>query len=291
MIVDLTNARCVCFELEILTWLIDPFEQSTTSHFPYRNSGKRVDYLHMDQLSTAFVAPVPNMGAAFNANCPSLTSLRQRTTFRVAVPPSNVGSLRMQQTRSAPKRDKEKKRATPTFATDIKGNIVWTLRSGTPDDLDGIQDVTGEVLPRDLTESILSDSSCCTVCETSIKGTKEGQGFHSAIMGVVLVDLSIAYRDVKQGRESGLVKHGNLVTIAVDPEFPDAETDRKMLLGSLKKMKDSGVVDVIHFTSDSKRKALLEECGFKSLGRDELDTPKYMCDLVMSNPDPMKKML
>lgn len=238
----------------------------------------------------AFVAPIPNVHAAFNANCTSLTSLRPRNTFRVVAPRSNVGSLRMQQTRNAPK-DKEKKRAAPTFATDIKGNIVWTLRSGTPNDLDQIQDLTNEILPRELTESILSDSSCCTVCETSIKGTKEGQGFHSAIMGVLLVDLAVAYRDVEKGKESGLIKHGNLVTIIVDPEFPDAETPKKLLLGSMKKMKADGVVDVIHFTTDSKRTELLESCGFNSLGREELDTPKFICDLVMANPDPMKKML
>lgn len=245
----------------------------------------------MNPLSITFISPIPNLGTVVNPGGTGLTSLRPRGTFRIASPSSNVGSLRMQQTRSAPKRDKEKKRATPTFATDIKGNIVWTLRSGTKDDLDEIQNLIDDALPRDLTESILSDSTCCTVCEASVKGTKEGQGFYSTIMGVVLVDLSTAFRDVEKGMDSGLVKHGHLVTVSVNPEFPDQETDKKLLLGSMKKMKTNGVIDVTHFTTDPHRTELLEGCGFKPLGRDELDTPKFACDLTLVNPDPKKKVM
>lgn len=242
----------------------------------------------MDRSLPSFVSPLAGKCLSQNrrSTCPLSWSSRN-----VGVLPATVTTPRMQQTKSSPRKDREKKRAAPTFATDIKGNIVWSLRSGTIDDLDGVQELIQDALPRELTESILSDSSCCTVCETSVKGTKEGEGFHAVVMGVVLVDLSTAYRDIEKGMDGGVIKHGHLLTIAVNPDFPDNETDVKMLLGSLKKMKEDGVVDVVHYTSDQNRIGLLEQCYFKSKGSDEFDTPKFVCDLVMSNPEPKKKMM
>lgn len=177
------------------------------------------------------------------------------------------------------------------FGTDIKGNVAWTLRAATPDDLDAVYPMVEDVLTRDLVESFLSMSSCCTICETSLKGTKEGEGFKSVIMGVVLVDLSLGARDVQKGFDAGTAKYGNLVTIFVDSEFPDQSMAKKMLLGSMKLMKEDSVIEVVHCNQDPKRVALVKDCLFKEDGTSALDFPKFVCNLKFENPDPLKKIM
>lgn len=231
----------------------------------------------------AFVPPtaLPNRLSAAVSKC---TQSPSQVAFHPASSRSVTTPTMQQKTKES-----GKKRAAPTFATDIKGNIVWTLRSATVDNVDAVVELLDEKLPRDLVESMLEDSECCIVCETSVKGRKEGDGFSSVIMGVVLVDVAIGVRDAEKGFESGLVKHAHLITIAVSPDFPEEDGLKKLLLACLKKMKASGVVNVTHSTDNAKRTELLKECLFKSSGQDEFGTPSFTCDLVIENPDPMKK--
>lgn len=237
--------------------------------------------------SGAFVSPtaLPNRISAAVSKCAQSSSpviLRPASTRSVSTP-------RMQKTKDAPRKD-GKKRAPPTFATDIKGNVVWTLRSATVDDAESVSNVLEHKLPNDLVESLLEDSDCCIICETSVKGRKEGDGFSSVVMGAVLVDITIGVRDIEQGFEGGLVKSAHLVTLGINPDLPDESALQKMLLGSLKKMKSSGVVKVTHSTDNTSRTELLQDSHFKSSGIDKLEIPSLTCDLIIENPDPMKKL-
>lgn len=192
----------------------------------------------------------------------------------------------MQQTKG-----KAKKKAPPVFSTDIKGNVVWTLRSASIDDIDAVYPLVEHLLPRDLVESMIGDSNCCTICESSIKGSKEGEGYRSVIMGVVLVDLNIGARDLAKGLEGGIVKYGELVTLVLDEDFPDKDALKKMLLGSLKLMKDDGVITVEHCNENPQRQELITNCLFKKAGMSSLAFPKFVCKLSAENPDPMKKIM
>lgn len=198
----------------------------------------------------------------------------------------------MEQAATKTKRDKEKKRAAPTFSTDIKGNVVWTLRSATDEDVEALYPLVEERLSQPLVELLVSDSSCCMVCEASIKGTKEGEGFYPVIMGVVLVDITSYLSDETDGLPIEKVdKHGHVVTVFVDPDFPDSAAAKKLLLGSLRKMKEYNVVEVTHDTDDPARIELLKQCLFKANGKNEEEIQSFKVDLKNQNPDPLKKIM
>lgn len=241
-----------------------------------------------DQIS-AFLSPwsLPSRGIGLTSTRVCSTRInvnRTERTVRTCVTP------RMQQTKSA-KKEKGKKRATPSFATDIKGNIVWTLRSATNDDIDDIFNLVEHLLPRDLVKHMISNSPCCTVCEASVKGTKEGEGYSPAIMGVVLVQISLHAKNLDNIDDDAMTKHGEIITIVVDEDFTESEAAKKMLLGSLKKMKNYGVIEVTHNTNQPDRTDLVKQCLFKEHGTNEFDTPTFLCNLAFENPEPMKKMI
>lgn len=181
----------------------------------------------------------------------------------------------------------KKKKAPIVFSKDMKGNIVWTLRSATAEDTNAIFPLVEKVLTRDLVDNFVSTSPCCVVCEASVKGTKEGEGFAPKIMGVVLVDVNNHFNDESNPN----AKHGYLVTVFVDNDMPDEDAPKKMVLGSLKKMKDYGVVKVIHSNDHQDRIDLITQCLFKQNGKDEFGYPFFECNLRVENPDPQKKLL
>lgn len=246
--------------------------------------------MEIGEQKGAFISPIPcsvrSLSFASSAVC-----CTKKRCISIERSPRNRIVPCMQQTKPASKKEKGKKRATPTFATDIKGNIVWNLRSATMEDVDQIYSLVEEVLSRDLVESFVSESPCCVVCEASVKGTKQGEGYFPVVMGIALVDITLHVKDKENPLKSDLTKHGDLVTIAVDSEFPDTEAPKKLLLGSLKKMKDYGVIEVTHQNDNVKRVELVKQCLFKEHGTSEFDIPLFICNLAFENPDPMKKLM
>ncbi|PXF41538.1 hypothetical protein BWQ96_08741 [Gracilariopsis chorda] len=182
---------------------------------------------------------------------------------------------------------KEKKKSAPLFARDIKGNFVWNLRSAAPQDIAGISNVIGPGLPDSIVASLVEDSTCCVVCDTSIKGRKESEGYRNVVMGAALVDVAIVLR------ESNIVKQADFITVAAHPDLPDGDmVRRKLVLGCLKKMKEEGVSEVTSVVAEENesRLQLLKSCLFKEKSRSE-GRVNLVCNLGMENPDPEKKLL
>lgn len=183
---------------------------------------------------------------------------------------------------------KEKKKAAPVFARDIKGNFVWTLRSAAaPQDINAISDLIGPGLPESIVASLVEDSTCCVVCDTSIKGRKESEGYRNVVMGAALVDVAIVLR------ESDIFKQADFITVATHPDLPDGDAvRRKLVLGCLKKMKEEGVSQVTSVVAEENesRLNLLKSCLFKEKSKSE-GRVNLACNLAMENPDPQKKML
>lgn len=183
------------------------------------------------------------------------------------------------------KKSKEKKKAPPTFAVDIKGNFVWTLRSASLDDTQDISRLIPK-LPTSIIESLVGDSACCTVCEASVKGSKEGEGFRGKTMGCALVDVSI------QLRGDAITRRADFISVEVDSNIPKQDDVRKKLvMGSLKKMKAAGVFEVTSEVApeNSERIDLLKSCLF-TVTENDSSRVKLVCNLAAENPDPQKKM-
>lgn len=244
--------------------------------------------MNANRNTTGFVSPLSLSSSGLS----SVTTAAVPLSCRVATPGVRAGTVRRasvrMETATKEKEGGKKKKAPVVFSTDMKGKIVWTLRSATPTDSDAIFPLVEHVLPRDLVDDFLQTSDCCTVCEATIKGTKEGEGFLPKIMGVVLADIN-SYPTNEEGTEFS--KHALLVTIQVDKEFPEEDVAQKMLLGSLKKMKEAKVANVSHSNDHQDRIDILTECLFKQDGKDDLGLPLFVCNLGFENPDPKKKML
>lgn len=186
------------------------------------------------------------------------------------------------------KKAQAKKKAAPVFALDMKGNFVWTMRSATPEDQDGVVACIGSSsIPDFMVSSFLEDSPCCIVCEVSVKGTKEGEGYKTKIMGAAIVDVIVEVKDKSIGFDSGLVKKADILQVVVSPDIPDTEDVRKkLLLGAMKKLKQYGVVSVTHSAPDDTNYTdLLKKCNFS------LKDGTFSANLVTSNPDPQKKLM
>ncbi|CAN8067156.1 unnamed protein product [Agarophyton chilense] len=184
---------------------------------------------------------------------------------------------------------KEKKKSPLTFGRDIKGNVVWSLRSAVRDDIELVGRIVGPVLPESIITSLVEDSEFCTVCDVSVKGTKEGEGYRNIVMGCALVDVGIVLRG------SNIVKHADFITVMTHDQMPDdLQVRRKLVLGSLKKMKDAGVSQVTSTVAsdNSDRIDLLTSCLFKTEGASDVEGGvRLVCNLSTENPDPEKKML
>eukprot|EP00177_Eucheuma_denticulatum_P003212 GFKZ01005800.1.p1 GENE.GFKZ01005800.1~~GFKZ01005800.1.p1 ORF type:complete len:283 (+),score=50.89 GFKZ01005800.1:121-849(+) len=186
-----------------------------------------------------------------------------------------------------------KKKAPTVFSKDLKGNIVWVMRSAQEEDVDALTGLFKNLYPRDLVESLVNDSPVCTVCEASVKGSKEGEGYKDRLFGAVLADVQTMLKDVDAGIEAGTTKLAEILCTAVDMEMPDREDVRqKLILGAMKKMKDDGVSEVIIWL-DPEYDAMMElyrRCLFKQYDKED----GKICmksNLALANPDPQKKML
>lgn len=181
---------------------------------------------------------------------------------------------------------KKKKKATKlTFAVDIKGNFVWNLRSATVEDVSAISALIPQ-LPSSIVESLVEDSPCCVVCEASVKGAKEGEGYSGRILGAALVDVSLYLKN------ESVTKTADFITVVADSVLPDVEAvKKKLVLGSLKKCKENSVAEVSSEVSadNVERVELLENCLFKIKTKDASGV-RLSCRLAAENPDPQKKM-
>lgn len=183
-----------------------------------------------------------------------------------------------------------KKVAPIVFATDIKGNFVWTLRTADVGDVSAISELTGPALPVAMLQSFVEDSPCCMVCEASVKGTKEGEGYGGRVMGAAVVDVRSEVRDKSVGFSSGLVQKGEVVWIGVSDQLPEAGVTKKLALGCLKKMKANGAVEAMATVPvDSPRVDEYTGYGFREVERSG-GRVKLTCNLVATDPDPQKKM-
>lgn len=186
-----------------------------------------------------------------------------------------------------------KKKAPIVFAKDLKGNFVWTLRAATADDVDAVNALLKDIYTRDLVATFIESSNSCMVCEASIKGTKEGEGYKSRVMGVALLDVSTFLKDVEKGLEGGTKRTAEIFATAVHPEIPGKEDIRvKLVLGSLKRLKQEGVVLASVDIDEKNQKAIefFAGCLFKQQGR-ENGRVFMECNLIEENPEPQKKIV
>jgi hypothetical protein len=194
-----------------------------------------------------------------------------------------------------------KKKAAPlVFSKDMKGNFVWNLRSATEEDAKAACDLGGEVAVymENLVSSIFAaNHRCSVVCEASVKGTKEGEGFKGVVLGCAMADISVSLRDPSAGMDGTFVKRAELLAVSVSKDLPDPEdTKRKLVLGCLSKLKKAGVLSVTRSlaSEDGDQVTFYEGVGFSSSSRGT--NPKgtsltLHADLTSLNPDPMKKIM
>jgi ribosomal protein S18 acetylase RimI-like enzyme len=194
----------------------------------------------------------------------------------------------------------KKKRAAPlVFSTDMKGKYVWTLRSATEADAKPACDLEGQtaIYTEGLVASIFgSDHRCSVVCEASVKGTKEGEGFKGVVLGSVLADIVLSLRDRSGPLDGPLDKHAEIFAVDVSSELPDpADTKRKMVLGCMSKLKKAGVLDVERSVAvdDKEEVQFYEGIGFQGAAKGAAKgaVVTFTADLTGLNPDPMKKMV
>lgn len=235
-------------------------------------------------------------------NSPAFVAPTLATSFTGART-SNVTSRRPLRSASRPQRARvvcaaaaaekgEKKKAPVVFAKDMKGNFVWTMRVAGNDDVSAVAALFGDNYPRSLVESFIQDSASCTICEASVKGTKEGEGYSNRVMGAALVDLETRVKNPEVGFESGFMQTAFVRGTFVDPQLPEPEdVKKKLLLGAMKKLKANNAfqiaVDVA--SSDKEVIELLKGCSFKAKGTGG-SRVEMTCNLIAENPDPEKKM-
>jgi hypothetical protein len=194
---------------------------------------------------------------------------------------------------------RKKKAAALVFSKDMKGNFVWTLRSANEADAKPACDLGGEVAVymEDLVSSIFAaNHRCSVVCEASVKGTKEGEGFKGVVLGCAMADISISLQDPSTGLSGPFVKRAELLAVSVSKELPDPEdTKRKLVLGCLSKLKKAGVLSVTRSLApdDVDQVAFYEGVGFSGPGKgaSKGTAVTLRVDLTSLNPDPMKKMM
>lgn len=202
----------------------------------------------------------------------------------------------------AAEKTQKKKKAPKAFALDGKGKPVWQLRVATPDDLDAILSLGGDVglHGHSIISNLLNNSDCaCVVCEANVKGTKEGEGYHGEILGCALSNINLRVKDLQVGFDSGLIKIGEVLAVTVSDALPNAdEIERTLMLAALQKMKSMNVVQVTQSTlaSDEEEIKWFKSQGFTILQNVEPETrgsktqlTYLMAHLLAINPDPRKK--
>lgn len=191
-------------------------------------------------------------------------------------------------------REGGKKKAPIVFAKDLKGKFVWTLRGATADDVDAITALFKQIYTRDLVATFVESSlGCLTVCEASVKGIKEGEGYSGRVMGAVLLDVGTFLKNVEMGLEGGTKLMAEFFGTAMHPEVPGREEVRvKLVLGALKKLKEAGAFTASIDINEKNEEAIefFAGCLFTRKGNE--DGRVYMqCDLLQENPEPQKKVM
>lgn len=100
----------------------------------------------------AFVTPT--FSTAFTTARPQSTTSSRPLRPATRAPPARIVC-------ATPTTEKSgKKKAPLTFATDLKGNFVWTLRAAGAEDVDDVARLFATTYPRALVESFVVDSEC-----------------------------------------------------------------------------------------------------------------------------------
>jgi hypothetical protein len=195
-----------------------------------------------------------------------------------------------------------KKAAALQFARDQKGKAVWAMRLGRAEDVDALVALGGDVgrMGKVVLASLVDGGDgACVVCEASVKGGKQGDGYSGRVLGAVLADVTVAVRDPAAGFESGLVKRAELLacTVAKGMENPE-EVRKTLLLGSLKKLKGAEVATATKSVADGDEAELklFKELGFKTVQQSAPVSKgsKSKCTILSAllatiNPDPRKR--
>lgn len=187
---------------------------------------------------------------------------------------------------------KKKKVAPVMFATDIKGKPVWKLRSAVQEDVDALSTLI-PILPTEIISTFVEDSEGGSlVCEGTIKGTKEGEGYKSRLFGIALVDVDNELLDSAKGAEGGFTEAAELITVKVHPDMPDTDVVKQQLtLGAMKKLKTKGIsrMRVLARKDDDRYIKELKQLGFSGSKPVAHDNVMLSANLSMLSPDPQKK--
>lgn len=200
--------------------------------------------------------------------------------------------------------ERSSKKATPlTFARDMKGKAVWSLRAGTADDVAALVALGGDIgrFGETLLGAMVTGEAdgSCVVCEASVKGSKAGEGYVGKILGATISDIAARVRDPEVGFESGLVKRADLIACEVSKAMQDPEEVRKtLLLGTLKMLKSADVATATKSVADGDKESiqLYKELGFKTTQQgvsvtkgSKAKQTVLSASLATINPDPKKR--
>ncbi|EME29922.1 hypothetical protein Gasu2_60860 [Galdieria sulphuraria] len=167
---------------------------------------------------------------------------------------------------------------------DERGNIIWTLRRATRNDVHFIVSHS-EVLTPSLVESLIENSlESCLVAQIG-----------EDVVGYSLFAIERVPVDLKKGFESPLQTNGLYVASFRLPNVP-SEMENKLVLGSLKMLKQKGclVVSADVAVEDTEKAFLLEKCGFErgnTVEKEGSDFIEFRMNLVACNVDPQKKIV
>jgi hypothetical protein len=201
---------------------------------------------------------------------------------------------------------KARKLAPLVFATDSKGNPVWNLRSAVAEDAARICELSIEPsrLGPPVLESLFDGTNVSVVCEASVKGSKDGEGYSGLVLGAVAVDVTTCVRDPAVGFSSGLVKRAEILAAGVDHRMGEIEEVKQaLLLGAMKKMKAAGVVQVRRAVAVDARNAdeqiaMYTRIGFAIAAENSSESrgsksshTVLIAALGQLNPDPRRKIL
>jgi len=184
---------------------------------------------------------------------------------------------------------KKKKVAPVVFATDMKGKPIWKLRVATAEDLSPTSELF-EILPKDMISSYLEGGT--VLCEGTIKGVKEGEGYKQRIFGAALVAIGDRKKDPKD-EESGWVQYGEMIGVNVHEDMPATDDVKTQLtLGAMKNLKNKGVASMRYMVpeEDSSYISQLSDLGFsKAKGKKEGECIQLVANLGAINPTPNRK--
>lgn len=184
---------------------------------------------------------------------------------------------------------KKKKVAPVVFATDLKGKPVWKLRVATAEDLSPTSELF-EILPEAMISRYLEGGT--VLCEGTIKGAKETEGYKQRIFGAALVSIGDRKKDPKDSA-SAWVKYGEVIGVKVHEDMPGSDDVKQQLtLGALKNLKNKGVASVRYVVPEESASYIseLREMGFsKAKGKQDSECVELVANLGTLNPSPNRK--